>query len=392
MAAAPRVRALGSRHSFTDLTDTTDGHGAGGVLVSLADLPTTVEVDASARTARVTGRAAYGEVATRLQAQGWALGNLASLPHISVAGAVATGTHGSGVENGSLAGRSRHSRSWDPMAGSAVWRAVTPTSRAASWRWGRSGSSPRSPSTSSRPTTCARTSSRGCGWEALADQVDLITSSAYSVSLFTRWTDAGIDQVWLKDRVGERSAEPPRELFGALAATATLHMLEGGAIEAITQQGGVPGPWLDRLPHFRMEFTPSRGEELQSEYLLPREHTLEAVERLRALAEVMAPVLMVTELRTVAADSHWLSSSFGHDVVGVHFTWVRDVERVYAVLPLIEDALLPLGARPHWGKCFVAVAEQLEGLYPRLGDFRELRRRVDPEGKFGNAFLDRVIG
>jgi xylitol oxidase len=198
--------------------------------------------------------------------------------------------------------------------------------------------------------------------------------------------------VWLKSRVGDRAAEPPRELFGALAATSTMHMLEGGATEAITQQGGVPGPWLDRLPHFRMEFTPSRGEELQSEYLLPREHTLEAVERLRRLAEQMAPVLMVTELRTVAADSHWLSSSYGHDVVGLHFTWVRDVERVYAVLPLIEDALLPLGARPHWGKCFVAGAAQLEPLYPRMGDFRDLRRRVDPEGKFGNAFLTRVIG
>jgi alditol oxidase len=392
VAAAPRVRALGSRHSFTDLTDTVDGHGVGGVLLSLADLPTTVEVDAAARTARVTGRAAYGDVATRLQAEGWALGNLASLPHISVAGAVATGTHGSGVENGSLAaavaaleivgpdGRLRRVARGDAdFEGSVVALGALGVVTAVTL--------------DIEPTYDVRQDVfTGLGWEALADQVDLITSRAYSVSLFTRWTDAGIDQVWLKDRVGERSAEPPRELFGAMAATATLHMLEGGAIEAVTQQGGVPGPWLDRLPHFRMEFTPSGGEELQSEYLLPRERTLEAVERLRALADVVAPVLMVTELRTVAADSHWLSSSFGRDVVGVHFTWVRDVERVYAVLPLIEDALLPLGARPHWGKCFVAVAEQLEGLYPRLGDFRELRRRVDPDDKFGNAFLDRVIG
>jgi len=232
----------------------------------------------------------------------------------------------------------------------------------------------------------------GLGWEALSEHVDTITSSAYSVSLFTRWTDVGIDQVWLKGRVGDASTVPPRELFGALAATSTLHMLEGGETAAITEQGGVPGPWLDRLPHFRMEFTPSRGEELQSEYLLPREHTLEAVERLRALADVVAPVLMVTELRTVAADAHWLSSSYGHDVVGVHFTWVRDVERVYAVLPLVEAALLPLGARPHWGKCFTAGAAQLAPIYPRLGDFRALRGRVDPQGKFGNAFLDRVIG
>jgi xylitol oxidase len=392
VASAPRVRALGSRHSFTDLTDTTDETGVGGVLVSLADLPTTVEVDAEARTARVTGRAAYGDVATRLQAQGWALANLASLPHISVAGAVATGTHGSGVENGSLATAvaaleivgpdgavRRVARGDADFEGSVVALGALGVVTAVTL--------------DIEPTYDVRQDVfTGLGWSSLAENVDTITSSAYSVSLFTRWTDAGIDQVWIKSRVGDRAPEPPRELFGAIAATATVHMLEGGAIEAVTEQGGVPGPWLDRLPHFRMEFTPSGGEELQSEYLLPRERTLEAVERLRALAEVIAPALMVTELRTVAADSHWLSSSFGHDVVGVHFTWLRDVQRVYAVLPLIEDALLPLGARPHWGKCFVAGAGQLEPLYPRVSEFRALRRRIDPDGKFGNAFLDRVIG
>jgi alditol oxidase len=391
VAAAPHVRALGSRHSFTDLTDTVES-AAGGVLVSLADVPTTVEIDAGSRTARVTGRAAYGDVAARLQAGGWALGNLASLPHISVAGAVATGTHGSGVENGSLAtavaaleivgpdGELRRVARGDAdFEGSVVALGALGVVTAVTL--------------DIEPTYDVRQDVfTGLGWEALAEHVDTITSSAYSVSLFTRWTDVGIDQVWIKGRVGDASTVPPRELFGALAATSTLHMLEGGAIEAITEQGGVPGPWLDRLPHFRMDFTPSRGEELQSEYLLPREHTREAVERLRALADVVAPVLMVTELRTVAADSHWLSSSYGHDVVGVHFTWVRDVERVYAVLPRVEAALLPLGARPHWGKCFAAGAAQLAPLYPRLGDFRELRGRVDPEGKFGNAFLDRVIG
>src|SRR6478735_10484825 len=390
VAAAPRVRALGSRHSFTDLTDITDADH--GVLVSLLDLPTAVVVDPTTRTARVTGHAAYGQVATRLHAAGWALANLASLPHISVAGAVATGTHGSGVENGSLATAvaaleivgpdgavRRVARGDADFEGSVVALGALGVVTAVTL--------------DIEPTYDVRQDVfTGLGWSSLAENVDTITSSAYSVSLFTRWTDAGIDQVWIKSRVGDRAPEPPRELFGAIAATATVHMLEGGAIEAVTEQGGVPGPWLDRLPHFRMEFTPSGGEELQSEYLLPRERTLEAVERLRALAEVIAPALMVTELRTVAADSHWLSSSFGHDVVGLHFTWVRDVERVYAVLPLIEEALLPLGARPHWGKCFVAVAEQLEPLYPRLSDFRALRRRIDPDGKFGNAFLDRVIG
>jgi xylitol oxidase len=386
VAAAPRVRALGSRHSFTDLTDITDTDD--GVLVSLVDLPTTVEVDAANRTARVTGHAAYGDVATRLQASGWALGNLASLPHISVAGAVATGTHGSGARNGSLAtavvsldivgpdgGLRTVSRGDADFEGSVVALGALGVVAAVTLEI--------------EPTYDVRQDVyTGLSWEALADDLDTVTSSAYSVSLFTRWADSGIEQAWLKSRIGET----PAGLRGARVATRTLHMLEGGAVESVTQQGGVPGPWLDRLPHFRMEFTPSRGEELQSEYLLPRELALTAVERLRGLRDRLAPVLLVSELRSVAADGHWLSSSYGRDVVGVHFTWVRDPERVHAVLPAVEDALLPLGARPHWGKCFVAGVRELEPLYPRMADFRALRDRVDPDRVFGNAFLDRAIG
>lgn len=386
VARETRVRALGSRHSFTDLTDITDSDS--GVLVSLADIPTAVEVDERTCTARVTGRAAYGDVATQLQAAGWALANLASLPHISVAGAVATGTHGSGVENGSLAtsvasldivgpdGEVRTTSRGDAdFEGSVVALGALGVVTAVTL--------------DVEPTFDVRQDVyTGLTWDALVGDLETITKSAYSVSLFTRWTDAGIEQVWLKSRADEA----PTELFGALAATTTLHMLEGGSTESVTQQGGVPGPWLDRLPHFRMAFTPSRGEELQSEYLLPREHALTAIERLRALGERMAPVLQVCELRTVAADEHWLSSAYGHDVLGVHFTWLRDVERVYAVLPAIEAALLPLGARPHWGKCFVAGVDDLAPMYPRMPDFRALRDRVDPDRTFGNAFLDRVLG
>lgn len=228
----------------------------------------------------------------------------------------------------------------------------------------------------------------GMSWEALTDALDDVMGRAYSVNLFTHWTHAGIEQAWRKSRADGA----PADLFGALPATTTLHVLEGADPQSVTEQLTVPGPWHDRLPHFRMAFTPSRGEELQSEYLLPREQARAATEALLPLAEKMAPVLQVSELRTVAADGLWLSSSYGHDVLGVHFTWTREVERVTAVLPSIEEVLLPLRARPHWGKCFVAGADQLEDLYPRFADFRELRHRVDPERKFGNAFLDRVIG
>ncbi|GAA2032969.1 alditol oxidase [Terrabacter terrae] len=385
VAAAPRVRALGSRHSFTDIADVTDTDG--GVLVSLADLPPAVEVDTAARTARVTGWTAYGLVGTQLQTEGWALANLASLPHISVAGAVATGTHGSGVGNGSLAtavaalevvgpdGELRTVRRGDPdFHGSVVSLGALGVVTSVTLDV--------EPAYDVRQAVYA-----GLRWDAVGDDLDALLASAYSVSLFTRWGDE-VEQVWLKSR----AEGVPAHLLGAPRATTTLHMLEGGDPEAVTPQLGVAGPWLDRLPHFRMGFTPSRGVELQSEYLLPRSHAREAVDRVRGLRELLAPVLQVSELRTVAADDLWLSNSYGQDVVGVHFTWVRDPQRVYAVLPVVEDALLPLGARPHWGKCFVSRAGRLEPLYPRMADFRSLRDRVDPDRVFDNAFLRRVIG
>ena len=228
-------------------------------------------------------------------------------------------------------------------------------------------------------------------WATAVAHFDALTSSAGSVSLFTDWTSDRIGQVWLKSRDTGASPAPPADLWGAPAATGTVHMLAGGAVEAVTRQGGVRGPWNRRLPHFRMEFTPSRGEELQSEYLLPREQAPAAIEEVRRLAPSFGHLLQVSEIRTIAADPLWLSGAYGVDTVGLHFTWVRDVPGVYAVLPAIEDALLPLGARPHWGKCFVAEAGRLRAAYPRFDDFRELATRLDPDGTFRNDYLARHL-
>ena len=171
-----------------------------------------------------------------------------------------------------------------------------------------------------------------------------------------------------------------------------MHMLRGGSAEAVTAQGGAPGAWLDRLPHFRLAFTPSNGAELQSEYFVAREHALAAIERLRGMSSRLAPLLEVAEIRTVAADELWLSGAHGRDTVGLHFTWVRDEPAVRRVVREIEAALVPLGARPHWGKVFEMDAGALADAFPRLPDFAALRDRVDPERVFGNAFLDRVLG
>jgi alditol oxidase len=376
-----RVRALGTRHAFTDLADTT------GVLVSTADLGRDVEMDADRRLVRVSGGVRYGDLAEHLAREGWALATMASLPHISVAGAVATGTHGSGDRTGSLAaavaglelvGAAGEVRSivrgdvdFDGHVVSlgalgVVTRVTLDVEPAYDVRQDLWTDLP---------------------WDVAAEHFDELTASAYSVSLFTDWVSGSVQQVWLKSR----GLTPPAELWGARPATGTLHMLAGADLGAVTEQGGVAGPWHQRLPHFRMEFTPSRGEELQSEYLVPRAEASAAIERLRALAPTFAHLLQVTEVRTIAADRLWLSGAFDRDVVGFHFTWVRDVPGVYAALPAIEEALLPLGGRPHWGKCFAATTDELRPLYPRFEDFRELALRVDPTRKFGNAFLERTL-
>ena len=168
-------------------------------------------------------------------------------------------------------------------------------------------------------------------------------------------------------------------------------MLSGGAVEALTAQLGAAGPWHERLPHFRMEFTPSRGAELQTEYFVPRRHAAAACTALLGLGQRIASLLQVSEIRSVAADQLWLSGSYEADVVAFHFTWVLDQPGVFAVLPEIERALQPFGARPHWGKCFTMQSPRLREVHPRLDDFARLRDQVDPSGKFGNTFLDRCF-
>jgi xylitol oxidase len=382
VAGADQVRALGTRHCFNDIADTS------GTLIALDAIPADVQIDTANRLVSVSAGTTYGALATELQRQGWALANLASLPHISLAGAIATGTHGSGDRNVSLAAAVRALDIVGPDGTMRTRRLGDPDFAGSVVALGALGVVTRfelavEPSYSVRQDVFTNV-----GWDAVGENFDALTSAGYSVSLFTRYDDLAIRQMWVKSRIGDE------RLSGVLATVAdgTLHMLDGAPTEAVTEQGGVPGPWLERLPHFRMEFTPSRGEELQSEYLVPRRHAHEAIAALRALADSFATLLQIAEIRTVAADDLWLSSAYQEDVVGLHFTWVRDLPAVLAVLGPVEAALLPLQARPHWGKVFRAEADELARLYPRFDDFRALRDRVDPDHKFGNPFLNRSIG
>jgi xylitol oxidase len=379
-----QVRALGSRHSFTDLADTS------GSLISLDRFEPDLVIDEEARTASFSAGIRYGDLATALNDRGWALHNLASLPHISVAGAVATGTHGSGNRNGNLATAVAGIEFIDGTGSLVRLNRSDADFDGAIVAVGALGIVTRITLDIEPAFEVRQDLYRDLPWDVLLSRFDEVTSSAYSVSLFVSWLGETVDIAWLKSRTD--APVPPTEFFGATWQTSNQHMLPGQTATNTTEQRGVPGPWNDRLAHFKLEFTPSNGDELQTEYLLPRSNAVQAFEALRAIGPKIEPLLMVTELRTMAADRLWLSGAYDQETVGIHFTWKMLPTEVGALLPEIESLLLPLGGRPHWGKVFAAEIDAIEHLYPRLNDFYALANRYDPHGLFRNSFLVRKLG
>ncbi|MGW7720153.1 D-arabinono-1,4-lactone oxidase [Streptomyces chartreusis] len=385
VAGSARVRVLGSGHSFNEIAEP----GPEGVLLSIADLPPVIDVDRAARTVRVSGGVRYAELARTVYAHGLALPNMASLPHISVAGSVATGTHGSGIGNGSLATSVREVE-LVTADGSVV------TVGREDRRFGGAVTSLGALGVVTALTLDLEPSfdvEQRLFTELPLDGLDMaafetVMSSAYSVSMFTDWGAPGFRQVWLK----RRTDQPLPDFPWAAPATEKLHPVPGMPAVNCTEQFGVPGPWHERLPHFRADFTPSSGAEIQSEYLLPREHALAALHAIDAIRATVAPVLQTCEVRLVAADAQWLSPAYGRDTVALHFTWIEDTAAVLPVVRRLEEALAGFEPRPHWGKVFALPAEAVRARYPRLADFRALARELDPEGKFANAFVRDILG
>lgn len=379
VAKAPKIRALGTRHAFNDLADSAE-------LVTLDAMPPAISIDPESETVSFSAGLRYGDLGQALQQAGWALRNLASLPHISVAGAVATGTHGSGDRNGTL---SRAVSGLTLVTASGGLRTISPADPefdGAVVALGALGVLHRV-TLDIEPTYQIRQDVyQGLKWVKLIEHFDAITARAYSVSVFTSWAAEEVGTVWLKSRMD--AAKPPQNLFGAHPALVSLHPLPGQPASSTTEQRGIPGAWIDRLPHFKLDFTPSNGDELQTEYIVPRRHALDAIQAVRSLSDRIAPLLHISELRTMAADSLWLSGAYETDAVGIHFTWKKDPEAVLALLPVIEEALAPFEARPHWGKLFHSVRKEL---YPRLPDFVALAEEFDPEGKFRNDYLKRNV-
>ncbi len=384
VAVAARIRVLGTRHSFNDIADSDQ-------LISLDALPSEVVVDSAAHTVTCNPSMTYGQLAAALNEVGLALHNLASLPHISVGGAVATATHGSGVDNGNLA---------TAVAGLQL---VTSTGDLVEARRGDAdfdgmvvnlgalGVLTRITLDVQPRYDMRQVVYEAMRWDTLLDHFDDIMAGGYSVSAFTRWT--GSADVWVKNRVDpDRSVESqPHQLFGAKAAVHDLHPVPGVDAENCTTQRGIHGLWSDRLPHFRMGFTPSSGDEIQSEFHVPRLNALAALRAVHGLTAAIEPHLLVSEIRCVAADTLWMSPQNGTDTVSLHFTWKPDAPAVDAALRLIETDLAPFAARPHWGKVFATDAATLASLYPRRDDFVQLADRLDPRGAFRNDWFERNL-
>ncbi len=383
VARDSRVRALGTRHSFSAVADTP------GTLVSLSEFGSDIVIDAGRMTASVAGGTSYGVFAAALQAQGFALHNMGSLPHISVAGATATGTHGSGDGNGILATAINAVELVTAEGALVTVDRSSPDLAALAVGLGAFGVIVRL-TVDIQPTYDVRQDIYlNAPWDLVLDQLDKVMASAYSVSLMGSYSGSTIQQLWQKVRLGD--GEPPvvaDSLYGG-SWYDDGHVPPGANLNV---RGSVPGPWSDRLPHFRLDAVPSAGgDELQSEWFVARRHAAPALRVLRSLAERIAPHLHATEIRSCAGDELWLSPAYHRDSLCIGFTWRNHPAEVQALIGVIEAALAPFEPRPHWGKLAGFRTDQLAARFPRLADFRALARTYDPAGKFWNPFLDSVF-
>jgi xylitol oxidase len=382
-----KIKALGTRHCFNTIANSKDN------LLSTSKMNKVIGLDAANHTVTVEAGIKYGELAPWLHQKGFALHNLASLPHISVGGSITTATHGSGVKNGNLS--SAVTGMEVVIAdGSIIQLSKTHDAEklnAAVVGLGAIGVITKVTLQVQPTYNMQQNVFTGLPVAQLKDNFEKIMSAGYSVSLFTDWQTDRINEVWVKSRIGTDKLQTGPEFYGAKAATKNLHPIIALGAENCTEQMGVPGPWYERLPHFKMGFTPSSGKELQSEYFVPFHHAVEAMEAVARLGKQIGPHLLITEIRTIAADNLWMSPCHNQASATIHFTWKQETEAVHKLLPQIEKALQPFNARPHWGKVFTMAPQVLDSHYPKLPDFKKLVAGYDPHGKFRNEFLDHNI-
>jgi len=388
IAGHAETKALGARHSFNGIADSREEQ------ISLKQFDQ-MEIDAKNRTVTVGAGVTYGQLAPYLDSRGFAVHNLASLPHISVVGACATGTHGSGNRNGNL---STAVRSIEMLT--ADGEQVTLSRKKVGEKFpgvviglGALGVITTITLEIEPAFQMTQVVYEDLSFSQLEHHLDDIFASGYSVSLFTDWQKHRATQVWIKQKIvdGSVGASVASDFYGARPATRKIHPIADHSAESCTEQMGIVGPWYERLPHFKMNFTPSSGAELQTEYFVPRAQGHEAISAVEQLRDQITPHLFITEFRTIAADELWMSPAYKRDSMAIHFTWKPEWPEVKRVLPQIEEKLGPFGVRPHWAKLFTISPAAVQGQYAQLGEYRALLRHYDPKRKFRNEFLETNI-
>ena len=380
VADSSNVRAYGSGHSFNTLADTD------GTLIAFSEFDKNIEIDSSKMLVRVPAGVRYGEVAPKLHANGFALRNMGSLPHITVVGATSTGTHGSGVGNKNLSG-SIAEIELITATGDAITldQSELPAARVA---LGSIGIIHHLTLDIVPTYDVAQTVYFDLPFVQLISNLDAILSAGYSVSVLSMWGDEYVDQVWVKSKIGTNPVLTQNEWFGAKLATRKSNPIREADSAAATEQFGLPGPWFERLPHFKLDFTPSFGEELQTEYFIDRKDAPAALNAIYKIREELSELIMVCEMRTVAQDENWLSEAYGRETFVFHFTWRPNIPAVEKLLLKIEASLEPFKARPHWGKVFTNNAFDFSSLYPKFNSFITYRGTYDPSRKFVNKLLE----
>ena len=387
VSGSSKVRAIGATHSFNAIADTS------GDLISMTKLDGVIAIDRDRGTVTVEAGITYGALGERLHAEGLALTNMGSLPHFSVVGACATGTHGSGDGNGGLA---TQLVALDFVTGNGELMTVSksdPDFGAIAIGLGAFGIVARATLAVEETYQMAQELHLELPLATAIDHLDAIFASAYSVSYFTDYQTSNVNQLWRKyrlDPADELLPQTPETYFGAKRSRAKLGPKGPDGTDNITEQFLEPGPWFERLPHVKRQHPMQPGSQLQTEYFVAREHGPSAFAALADLGPLMAPVMVMGEVRTVAGDDLWLSP-YPFDSLALHLSWTTDWPAVRTILPEIEAALAPFEPRPHWGKLYEIEPAEVRGLYPRFDEWAQAVNRYDPTGIFRNDYVEQLL-
>lgn len=379
MVRVNKVRPVGTLHSFSPIAK------GEGLLMSTANLAIKPELDSDRSVVRFGAAMRFGELALFLEQNGFALRNMGSLPHISVAGAAATGTHGSGDKNQILSS-SLTSFSYLNHEGELIKvEKQDPLFEAFRLGLGAYGIWVEAELSIVPSFQIRQDIFLEIPWSYFLEDPSRLTSAGYSVSLFGKWGTSTISQTWVKSEVEDPRAGVP---IAAIAPEQnSKRELADGVGDNLTEQGGKPGPWLHRLPHFRLDASPSAGNEIQTEYFFTRDKIAHAIEAVHSVAGKINPVLIISEIRSIAQDDAWLSPMRRGDSIALHFTWKNEPELVDIAVQELEKVLAPMEPIPHWGKVHHFTQSDLERAHPMLSKAREQFENADPSGKFSSDYL-----